>query len=127
MKRENIGLECLQTAALTALVVLIGLIILSFLLQNVSVEIGQEWRNKVDQVLVEFLASLPLHGLLIVAIVVLWSENRRLMAKLDQMHEQSKANGAVLQDQNKDLAIITTHITGNTPPRGLDMPHFSDS
>lgn len=80
-----------------------------------------------DQALIEFLEGLSLHGLLIVAIVYLVIENRRLNAKIDILHEQSKANGRVLQDQNSEIEAIKTHVTGMTPPRGIEPPKFSDS
>lgn len=80
-----------------------------------------------DQALIEFLEGLSLHGLLIVAIVYLVIENRRLNAKIDILHEQSKANGRVLQDQNHEIETIKTHVTGMTPPRGIEPPKFSDS
>ena len=80
-----------------------------------------------DKALIEFLAALPTHALLIVAVVYLVSENRRLNAKIDQLHEQSKANGRVLQEQNREIETIKTHVTGETPPRGMPRPKLSDN
>ena len=80
-----------------------------------------------DQAFLEFLAAAPLQVLLLAAIVVLWRENRRLNDKMDELYRQSRSNGAVLQDQNKDLEKITTHITGQTPPRGFQPPKLSDN
>lgn len=80
-----------------------------------------------DTALIQFLEGLSLHGLLIVAIIYLVIENRRLNAKIDTLYMQSKANGAVLQDQNREIESIKAHVTGDTPPRGMEPPKFSDS
>lgn len=80
-----------------------------------------------DQALIQFLEGLSLHGLLIVAIVYLVIENRRLNAKIDMLHEQSKSNGRVLQDQNVEIENIRTQVTGMTPPSNIPPVKFSDS
>lgn len=80
-----------------------------------------------DQALIQFLEGLSLHGLLIVAIVYLVIENRALNRKIDKLHEQSKANGRVLQKQNVEIESIKTQVTGMTPPRGNPPVKFSDS
>lgn len=80
-----------------------------------------------ETAIIDFLTTLPLHGLLIVAIIYLASENRRLNAKIDELYEQSKSNGRVLQDQNTEIEAIKTHVTGQTPPRGSHPVKFSDS
>jgi len=77
--------------------------------------------------LVEFLASLPLHGLLLVGIVVLYRDNQKLREKLEQVRQQSASNTALLLGQNSEIESIKTHVTGQTPPRGIEPPKFSDS
>lgn len=80
-----------------------------------------------DKALLEFLAAAPMQVLLILAIVALWRENRRLADKLDAVYNQSKLNGATLYDQNREIEAIKTHVTGMTPPRGTTPIKLSDN
>jgi len=71
-----------------------------------------------DQVLIEFVSSLPLHGLLLIAVIVLWRDNQKLRQKMEQVRQTSAGNTAILLDQNKALNEITAHVKGSTPPGG---------
>lgn len=72
-----------------------------------------------ETVLIEFLASLPLHGILLVAIVVLYRENQKLREQIEQVRQTSAGNTALLLDQNNALNTITTHIAGSTPTKAI--------
>lgn len=80
-----------------------------------------------ETALIEFLAALPLHGLLLIGIVVLWRDNKQLRDKLEQVRQQNASNTALLLGQNGEIEAIKTHVTGMTPPRGIEPPKFSDS
>jgi len=61
----------------------------------------------------EFLAvlnQLPLHTILMVGIIVLWRENRRLAAKLEDVLSKQTLHTAMLADQNKALSQIHSQI-----------------
>jgi len=70
-----------------------------------------------ETALVEFLTALPLHGLLLIGIVVLWRDNQKLRDKLEQVRQVSAGNTALLLDQNNEIESIKTHVTGMTPPK----------
>lgn len=77
--------------------------------------------------LVEFLASLPTQGLLLFFLVVLWRDNQSLRKRLDDIYQNTKSNTALLLGQNNEIERIKTHVTGETPPRGMDRPKLSDN
>jgi len=58
--------------------------------------------------LVKSLGELPLHAILLIAIVVLWRENQSLHAKVDQLKLGQDVAQAVLIDQNSELSAIKT-------------------
>jgi hypothetical protein len=70
-----------------------------------------------ETALIEFLTALPLHGLLLIGIVVLWRDNKQLREKLEQVRQVSAGNTALLLDQNNEIESIKTHVTGRTPPK----------
>lgn len=80
-----------------------------------------------ETALIEFLTALPLHGLLLIGIVVLWRDNQKLREKLEQVRQQSASNTALLLGQNTEIESIKTHVTGMTPPRGIERPKLSDN
>lgn len=76
--------------------------------------------------IVQFLTDLPIQGLLLFGIVVLWRDNKALRDKLEQVRQQSAGNTALLLKQNNEIDTIKTHVTGQTPPKGIERPKFSD-
>lgn len=59
-----------------------------------------------ENVILELLASGGTHGLLIVAVIVLWRENRRLMDKLESIRQVAASTHAMTLDQNRVLEKI---------------------
>lgn len=45
---------------------------------------------ELSHVLTDLLANGGLHGFLLVAVIVLWRENRALQAKIDALHEETR-------------------------------------
>lgn len=80
-----------------------------------------------DAAIIEFLAALPLHGLLLVGIVVLYRDNQKLRDQLEKVRQVSAGNTALLLDQNNELSSIKAQVEGMTPPRGNPPVKFSDS
>ena len=80
-----------------------------------------------DTALIEFLSTLPLHGLLLIGIVVLWRDNKQLREKLERVRQTTAGNTALLLDQNNELSAIKTQVAGMTTPRGSAPVKFSDS
>lgn len=80
-----------------------------------------------DTALIEFLASLPLHGLLLIGIVVLWRDNKELRDKLEKVRQVSSGNTALLLDQNNELSSIKAQVEGMTSPKNIPPVKFSDS
>jgi len=74
-----------------------------------------------ETALIEFLTALPLHGILLIGIVVLWRDNQKLREKLEQVRQTSAGNTALLLGQNAEIDSIKAHITGNTPPGGSQL------
>lgn len=72
-----------------------------------------------DTAIVEFLTQLPLHGLLIIAVGILWRDNQALRKQIETVRRVSAGNTAILLSQNDTLNEITTHIAGTTPPKGI--------
>jgi len=80
-----------------------------------------------ETALAEFLAGLPTHALLIFFLIVVWRDNVNLRKRLDDIYQNTKSNTAILLGQNNEIEAIKTHVTGQTPPRGIQPPKFSDS
>lgn len=72
-----------------------------------------------EQALIEFVSSLPLHGLLLIAIVVLWRDNQKLREQIEKVRQVSSGNTSLLLGQNDTLNAIQTHIAGSTPAKGI--------
>ena len=72
-----------------------------------------------DQVFIEFLTQLPLHGLLLVAVVVLYRDNQQLRKQIETVRQVSSGNTAILLNQNEALNTIQAQVTGLTPPKGI--------
>jgi hypothetical protein len=88
---------------------------------------AEKEKTMAETALIDFLANLPTHGLLIVFLVVLWRENQSLRKRLDDIYDSTKSNTALLLGQNNEIDSIKTHVTGQTPARGFEPPKFSDS
>ena len=69
-----------------------------------------------DTELIQFITSLPLHGLLLIGIAVLWRDNKQLRDRLEDVRQTSAGNTALLLDQNTEINAIKAHVTGSTPP-----------
>lgn len=80
-----------------------------------------------ETAIAEFLANLPMNGILLFFLVVLWRDNMSLRKRLDDIYANTKSNTAILLGQNNEIESIKTHVTGQTPPRGIQPPKFSDS
>jgi len=52
------------------------------------------------------LDGLPLHSLLILALVILWRDNRTLRDKIDGLHEKSEGIRKDIQQQNFQMGRI---------------------
>ena len=72
-----------------------------------------------DQVFIEFLSSLPLHGLLLMGIIVLYRDNQKLREKLEAVRQVSSGNTALLLQQNDELNAIKQTVNGNTPNKNI--------
>lgn len=59
-----------------------------------------------ENLILELLASGGTHGLLIVGIIVLWRENRRLTDKLDHVRQVAASTHAMTLEQNHVLEKI---------------------
>lgn len=77
--------------------------------------------------LIQFLVDLPMTGLLLIGIVVLWRDNQALRKELREARSVSAGNTALLLDQNTTLDKIEHHVSGNTPSVGTKPVKFSDS
>lgn len=80
-----------------------------------------------ETAIAEFLANLPMNGILLFFLVVLWRDNMSLRKRLDDIYANTKSNTAILLGQNNEIENIKTHVTGQTPPRGNPPIKFSDS
>jgi hypothetical protein len=72
-----------------------------------------------ERAIIEFVLSLPLHGILLIGIIVLWRDNKQLREKLEQVRQVSAGNTALLLNQNNEIESIKTHVTGLTPAKGI--------
>ena len=54
--------------------------------------------------------GLPLHALLVIAVVILWRDNRTLRDKIDSLHEKSEAIRKDIQQQNFQMGRIEAHV-----------------
>jgi len=64
--------------------------------------------------IIGLLNQLPLHTILMIGIIVLWRENRRLIAKLESVVEKQTLHTAMLADQNTEIS----HIKAQTSAAG---------
>lgn len=80
-----------------------------------------------DERIILWLTELPLQGLLLVGIVVLWRDNKALREQLERVRQTSAGNTALLLDQNEDLFNIKVQMRGMTPSKGVPPVKFSDS
>lgn len=60
----------------------------------------------IETLVLDLLANGGTHGLLIVAIIVLWRENRRLTEKLEQVRQVAASTHAMTLQQNATLSKI---------------------
>lgn len=74
-----------------------------------------------DTTLLEIATQLPLHSLLLIAVVVLWRDNKAMRDKLETVRQTSAGNTALLLGQNSELQVIKDHIAGQTPPKGIKV------
>jgi len=58
------------------------------------------------------LNQLPLHTILMIGIIVLWRENRRLIAKLEGVVEKQTLHTAMLDSQNVEISQIKAQTNG---------------
>ena len=65
-----------------------------------------------DAALIEIIKSLPLHAILMIGIIVLWRENRRLIAKLEGVVEKQTLHTAMLDSQNVEISQIKAQTNG---------------
>ena len=65
-----------------------------------------------DAVLIEVIKNLPLHAILMIGIIVLWRENRRLIAKLEGVAEKQVLHTNMLQLQNTEISQIRAQTNG---------------
>ena len=65
-----------------------------------------------DAALVEVIKSLPLHAILMIGIIVLWRENRRLIAKLEGIVEKQEMQTDMLTSQNIEISQIKAQTNG---------------
>lgn len=70
--------------------------------------------------LINWVASLPLHGLLLIAIIVLWRDNQKLRDQLEVVRLTSAGNTALLLGQGDSIDHIKTQIIGFAPQRKID-------
>lgn len=73
-----------------------------------------------EQVLIEFVSSLPLHGLLLIAVVVLWRDNQKLREQIEKVRQVSAGNTSILLGQNEALNTIKAHVVGSTPAKSIE-------
>jgi hypothetical protein len=59
-----------------------------------------------DTSLIDFLSQLPLHALLLIAIIALWRENRRLQAKLEEVRQTTDSVHAMTMKQNDEISAL---------------------
>ena len=52
------------------------------------------------------LDGLPLHALLMIALVILWRDNQALRAKIDSLHEKADIQMLAIIDQKAQMARI---------------------
>jgi hypothetical protein len=76
----------------------------------------------IDPAILDLISGLPLHSLMLIAIIVLWRENRRLTAKIEDVRQvAASAHGLILNQsaQIHDLTSQKVDWKGNevpTPP-----------
>lgn len=73
-----------------------------------------------DATLINWIASLPLHGLLLIAIIVLWRDNQKLREQLEVVRKTSAGNTSLLLGQGDSIEHIKSQIIGFTPQRTIE-------
>lgn len=62
--------------------------------------------------LIGILNQLPLHVILLIGIIVLWRDNKRLEGELAQVRRSQQTQIMMLEDQNGQLAQIKAQTNG---------------
>lgn len=79
-----------------------------------------------ETAIAEFLANLPMNGILLFFLVVVWRDNQSLRKRLDDIYANTRSNTKLLLGQNNEIESIKTHVTGQTPPRGSQPMDFQE-
>jgi len=64
--------------------------------------------------MISLLDQLPLHVILLIGVIVLWRENRRLVAKLEDLKTGQVVHAEMLAAQNVQIAEIKEQTNGLT-------------
>lgn len=61
-----------------------------------------------DPAIVDFLSNIPLQAILLVAIIVLWRENRKLTTKLEEVRQSVASLHGIVLSQNAQIHDLTS-------------------